>query len=135
MAIMGKRSAWAAQSKFPASTMAPPIEVPWPPMYLVVECTTTSAPCSIGRHRYGVATVLSMDPQILALDEPSAGLDPAARHNLIAVLRSLPQTMLIASHDLDFARALCTRAVVLREGRLAADVPIEALTEDLLADG
>ncbi len=87
------------------------------------------------RKRVSVATVLSMEPQILALDEPSAGLDPAARHNLIQVLRALPQTMLIASHDLDFVRALCTRAVVLREGRLAADVPIEDLTEDLLANG
>jgi len=40
--------------------MIPPIEVPWPPMNLVAECSTMSAPCSIGRHRYGEANVLSM---------------------------------------------------------------------------
>ena len=40
--------------------MMPPIDVPWPPRNLVAECTTISAPCSIGRHRYGDAMVLSM---------------------------------------------------------------------------
>src|SRR5674476_961755 len=52
-------SACAAQSNLPESTMTPPRAVPWPPMYLVVECTTMSAPWSKGRHRIGVGTVLS----------------------------------------------------------------------------
>ncbi len=43
----------------PPSTMMPPIDVPWPPMNLVAECTTMSAPCSIGRISHGLATVLS----------------------------------------------------------------------------
>ena len=47
---------------------------------------------SIGeRKRIALATVLSMEPEILALDEPSAGLDPRARRGLIGLLRSLPQ--------------------------------------------
>ena len=49
----------AAQSNLPPSTIRPPIDVPWPPMNLVAECTTTSAPHSIGRSKYGVASVLS----------------------------------------------------------------------------
>ena len=55
--IRGKRP--FAQSKRPLSTTTPPIDVPWPPMNLVAECTTTSAPCSNGRQRYGVARVES----------------------------------------------------------------------------
>jgi len=85
------------------------------------------------RKRASLATVLSMDVDVLALDEPSAGLDPAARRSLIDLLASLPQTMLIATHDLALARSLCTRAVVLRQGRVVADLPMQDLDEALLA--
>jgi hypothetical protein len=56
---MGKRSAWASQSKLPPSTMMPPIELPWPPMYLVQLDAMTAAPCARGWHRPWAA-VLSM---------------------------------------------------------------------------
>ena len=59
MVKFGKRPD-AAQSKLPPSTITPPIVVPWPPMNLVVECRTMFAPHSNGRHRYGVAKVLSI---------------------------------------------------------------------------
>jgi len=85
------------------------------------------------KKRVAVATVLAMHPDVLALDEPSAGLDPAARRNLLEVLRRLPQTMLVASHDLAFVRDLCSRAIVLQAGQVVADVPIAALDESLLA--
>ena len=75
------------------------------------------------KKRVSVATVLSMRPAMLALDEPSAGLDPQARLELIELLVSLPQTMLVASHDLDLVRQVCGRAVVLSEGRVIADMP------------
>ncbi|OGO05708.1 MAG: cobalt ABC transporter ATP-binding protein [Chloroflexi bacterium RBG_13_56_8] len=77
------------------------------------------------KKRVAIATVLSMSPTILALDEPSAGLDPLARENLLALLKRMPQTMIIASHDLDFVAQLCQRAIVLDEGRVLADVPAE----------
>ena len=48
------------QGNLPLSTMMPPIEVPWPPRNLVAEWSTISAPCSMGRQRYGEAMVLSM---------------------------------------------------------------------------
>ena len=55
----GYRSGWAAQSKLPLSTISPAMALPCPARYFVAECTTMSAPCSIGRTRYGVAMVLS----------------------------------------------------------------------------
>ncbi|HFD39430.1 MAG TPA: ABC transporter ATP-binding protein [Anaerolineae bacterium] len=82
------------------------------------------------RKRIAIATVLAMEPEILVLDEPSAGLDPRARRNLIALLRQLPQTMLVASHDMRLVWDLCPRTVILDGGRLVADGP----TVDLLRD-
>jgi len=70
------------------------------------------------KKRVAIATVLSMNPTILALDEPSAGLDPRGRKQLWELLRRLPQTMVIASHDLDFLCGLCDRAILLDGGRL-----------------
>ncbi|MNI80234.1 hypothetical protein D3C73_1367490 [compost metagenome] len=55
----------AAQSKFPPSTIIPPRVVPCPPINFVAECTTTSAPYSIGLTKYGVPKVLSIISGIL----------------------------------------------------------------------
>lgn len=68
-----------------------------------------------------IAGVLAMAPAILVLDEPSAGLDPAGRRRLIRLLGGLPQTRVIATHDLDLVLALCARVVVLHQGLVAAD--------------
>jgi cobalt/nickel transport system ATP-binding protein len=82
------------------------------------------------RRRVAVATVLSMRPDVLVLDEPSSNLDPVARRELAEILLSLPITTLIATHDLPYALQLCDRAVVINDGRVAADGP----TWDVLAD-
>ena len=82
------------------------------------------------KKRVAIATVLSMEPAILALDEPAIALAPAARLDLIELLRRLPQTQLIATHDLALARELTTRAVVLDGGRIAADGPTPAILGD-----
>jgi cobalt/nickel transport system ATP-binding protein len=71
-----------------------------------------------------------MDAEILALDEPTSNLDPAARRALIALLRSLPLTKLIATHDLEMALEVCVRAVILDGGRVAADGPAGAILAD-----
>lgn len=82
-----------------------------------------------------MATVLAMKPSVMILDEPTAFLDPKARRNLINVLKSLPHTMLIATHDLTFAAEVCRRAVVLRKGGVFADGPTdELLFDDELMD-
>lgn len=67
-----------------------------------------------------LATVLAMKPSVMLLDEPTAFLDPKARRNLINVLNSLPHTMLIATHDLTFAKDVCREAVVIKDGNFFA---------------
>ena len=82
------------------------------------------------KKRIAIATVLSMGTPILALDEPSASLAPAARRELIELLDELPQTMLISTHDLSLVRDLLPRTVVLDGGRVVADGPSERLLVD-----
>ena len=82
------------------------------------------------RRRVAVATVLAMHPEILVLDEPSSNLDPAARRELAEILRGLPVTLLMVTHDLPYALELCERAVILDTGRIVAD----GRTPELLAD-
>lgn len=86
---------------------------------------------SIGEQkRIAVATVLAMQPAILVLDEPSAGLDPRGRRGLINLLRELPQTMLVSTHDLRMVQELFERMLIMDEGQIVADGP----TADVLAD-
>lgn len=68
-----------------------------------------------------LASVLAMKPEVMLLDEPTAFLDPAARRNLIRILKKLPHTMLIATHDLAFAAELCPRSVIIKRGKVFAD--------------
>ncbi len=82
------------------------------------------------KKRIAIATVLSMEPEVLVLDEPTAGLDPRARRGLINLLRELPVTMLAASHDLRMVRELFPRMVVMDEGKIVADGPTARLMED-----
>ncbi|MEE4194687.1 MAG: ABC transporter ATP-binding protein [Anaerolineae bacterium] len=82
------------------------------------------------KKRIAIATVLSMQPDFLVFDEPTAGLDPRARRELIELLQDLPQAMLIATHDLDMVEKLCTRTVILNQGRIRADGPTEHLMRD-----
>ncbi|MGC5050459.1 energy-coupling factor ABC transporter ATP-binding protein [Micromonospora sp. DT48] len=82
------------------------------------------------RRRVAVATVLAMRPEILVLDEPSSNLDPAARRELADILRSLPVTLLMVTHDLPYAFELCDRSVILDGGRIVADGPTPVLLDD-----
>jgi cobalt/nickel transport system ATP-binding protein len=82
------------------------------------------------KKRIAIATVLSMDPMILVLDEPTAGLDPRARRSLIKLLHELPLTMLVSTHDLLMVRELFPRMIIMDEGRIVADGPTEALLAD-----
>ncbi len=82
------------------------------------------------RKRVAIATVLSMSPTLLALDEPSAGLDPRARRGLIELLQELPLAMLVSTHDMRMVAEVFPRTIVLSQGRIVAD----AATTTLLAD-
>jgi cobalt/nickel transport system ATP-binding protein len=72
------------------------------------------------KRRVAIAGVLAMQPEILVLDEPTTFLDPRGQHELLDLLRSLPQAKLIVTHNTHFAEALATRAVFFEKGRLAA---------------
>lgn len=74
-----------------------------------------------------VATVLAMRPAILVLDEPTAGLDYRARSQLIELLENIGTTILLATHDMDLARRICRRALIIDEGRLTFDGPMANL--------
>lgn len=82
------------------------------------------------KKRVAIAGVLAMQPQVLVFDEPSAQLDPRSRRQLIQLLRTLPETQLIATHDLDLVLELCDRTVVLSEGKIVYD----GKTEQVLCD-
>ena len=73
------------------------------------------------KRRAAIAGVLAMRPEILLLDEPSMFLDPRGRRDLIRLIRELPGTKVIASHDLPMIRETCSRVLLLDEGRLIAD--------------
>lgn len=82
------------------------------------------------KKRAAIATVLAMRPSILVLDEPTAGLDPRGRRALIQTLCDLPVTMLIATHDMRLAAELCSRTLVMDEGRIVAEGPTLTLLRD-----
>ena len=82
------------------------------------------------RKRVALAAVLAMDPQVLVLDEPTAGLDPVGRHAFQKLLRSLQATRLIATHDLDLVRETCEQAILLDDGRVVAVGPARELLSD-----
>ena len=70
-----------------------------------------------------IAAVLAMEPDILVMDEPSSDLDPKSRRKLIGLLQGFQHTRIIASHDLDLILDVCTRTLVIKEGRIVADGP------------
>lgn len=82
------------------------------------------------KKRIAIATVLSMRPEILILDEPTAGLDPRARRGLINLIRTLPQTMLVATHDIRMVMELFERSVIMDEGQVVADGPSASILAD-----
>lgn len=86
---------------------------------------------SVGeKKRIAIATVLSMNPEILVMDEPSAGLDPRARRGLINLLAALPQTMLVSTHDIRMVVEVFPRTVIMDEGQIVADGPTAVLLAD-----
>lgn len=81
-----------------------------------------------------IASVLSMRPDVLIMDEPSSGLDPKSRRRLIQILKGFSHTKIMTSHDLDMVLETCDRTIVIKDGGVAADGrALEILTnEDLL---
>jgi cobalt/nickel transport system ATP-binding protein len=82
------------------------------------------------KRRVALACVLAMEPEILVWDEPTNDLDPRARRETIKLVRSLEQTKLVASHDLEFILETCDRVAVVDDGRVVADGPARVLLAD-----
>ena len=77
-----------------------------------------------------IATILSMNVKLLLLDEPGAGLDFRSHRRLTGILLERAEGMLLASHDLDLVRTLCTDVVLLDAGHVAASGPVETILDD-----
>jgi cobalt/nickel transport system ATP-binding protein len=91
----------------------------------------TSYHLSLGeKKRAAIATVLSMQPDLLALDEPTSMLDPRGRREIRDLLRRLGGTQIVVTHDLAMIRELCSRVVVLSRGQVAADGPPAEVLSD-----
>jgi cobalt/nickel transport system ATP-binding protein len=90
---------------------------------------------SVGeKKRISIATVLSMNPEILVLDEPSSNLDPGHRRDMINLLKGFKITKIIATHDLDLVAEMCSKVALLDKGKIVAlDTTAGILTnKDLL---
>ena len=77
-----------------------------------------------------IASVLSMVPRLILFDEPTSNLDSRNRRRVIEVLSTLDQTLIVASHDLEFLLETCLRVVLLDFGKVVADRPIRDLFSD-----
>ena len=77
-----------------------------------------------------IATILAMEPETILMDEPSTALDPVNRRTVINTINALPQTKLIASHDLDMILDTCQRVILLSHGRIVADGDAETILRD-----
>ena len=79
------------------------------------------------KRRAAIATVLAMQPDVLALDEPTSNLDPRGKRKIVELLRSFHHARIIVTHDLDLAQSLCPRVAVMAEGCVIAEGPSETL--------
>ncbi|MFH1616273.1 MAG: ATP-binding cassette domain-containing protein [Planctomycetota bacterium] len=77
-----------------------------------------------------IATIVAMNPAIITLDEPDSSLDPRQRNNLLGLLSSLDQTLIIATCSMNFAACLCDQAVLLDQGRLIMTGPAKQIMTD-----
>lgn len=77
-----------------------------------------------------IAVILTMAPKMLLLDEPTNGLDPYNRRKIINILKDIPQTKLIASHDLDLIYDTCSRVLLLSDGQIKADGSVEEILKN-----
>jgi cobalt/nickel transport system ATP-binding protein len=82
------------------------------------------------KRRVCIAGLLACAPRVLLLDEPTSDLDPRGRRELKALLKRLPVTKVIASHDLEMIAELCSRVLILDQGRLVGEGPAHTLLND-----
>ena len=87
------------------------------------------------KRQVAIAGIIAMQPSAILLDEPSSFLDPRSRKQLMHIIAELPHTLIIATHDLDMAMDICSRVVVLKNGKIAANgTPKKILTDKTLLE-
>lgn len=87
---------------------------------------------SVGeKKRIAIATILSTDPELLVIDEPTSNLDPRGKWSLIELLQRLPMTKVIGTHDLELVKILCQRTVVMDDGVIVADGDTATILSDI----
>jgi cobalt/nickel transport system ATP-binding protein len=79
------------------------------------------------KKRVAIAGILAMEPEILILDEPTTFLDPPGQRSLAELLDRLPQAKILVTHDIPFARSLCSRAVFFEKGVVADEGPVDSI--------
>jgi len=77
------------------------------------------------KKRIAIATILAMPCEILVADEPSSNLDPRSKWGIVELFKKLTMTRVIASHDIDFVRALCQRIIIIDHGEIVADGSVD----------
>lgn len=77
-----------------------------------------------------IATLLSMSPEVLLFDEPTANLDSRNRRKVIQLIQAMEETLVISSHDLEFLLETCSRVILLDDGKVVADGPIREILAD-----
>ena len=82
------------------------------------------------KKRVAIATALCLNPKILILDEPTANLDPHNEQTLFTLLKKIPCTKIIISHDLPVLYQLCNRAIVMGQGRIIEDYSMHEFRND-----
>jgi cobalt/nickel transport system ATP-binding protein len=82
------------------------------------------------RKRASIATILSLKPQIIAMDEPTSNLDPAHRRSIISWINKREETFIVTSHDLDMIWDTCSRALILNDGQIVADGSVKEILSD-----
>lgn len=91
----------------------------------------SSSELSLGeQRRLAVATVLSTEPDLILLDEPTASLDPVARRQMLRVIEKTEATVVLATHDLDAAVQLGARVLLLKDGKIHGDGPAALILAD-----
>ena len=87
------------------------------------------------KRRVALATVLSMEPSILVLDEPTSNLDWGARESVANMIEAFMHTCIVASHDLALVKQICSRGIVISDGKIVADCPVDKIfgSDEILA--
>jgi cobalt/nickel transport system ATP-binding protein len=82
------------------------------------------------KRKVAIASVLASEPELLVLDEPSSNLDPASRRELIDILKNLEVSIILVTHDLPMALEICSRSIILNNGKITADSETYKILKD-----